>query len=107
VIRSSSLYGHYEQAIDRESAYEKLKNAHTTEAETGTERTTQASESGGGWLDRLGDLFGGESGGQARRSDSVLQSAAKSAARAIGSQVGRELIRGVLGSILGGGTRRR
>ena len=110
VIRSSSLYGHYEQVVDRESAYEKLKNAHSAAAGDDSESTSQAKESkesGGGWLDHLGGLFGCDSSGQTRRSDSVLESAAKSAARAIGSQVGRELIRGVLGSILGGGTRRR
>ena len=100
VIRSSAIYGHYEQVVDRESAYERLK---------GTPAARQGGEAPAGWLDGLSDLFGGGSdSGRARRGgDSVLETAAKSAARAIGSQVGREIIRGVLGSILGGGSRRR
>ncbi len=105
VIQSSALFGHYEQLVDRESAYEKLKNAHSSAA-AGNETAAKPTEQESGWLGRIGDMLGGSSGGSARRGDSVLESAAKSAARAIGSQVGRELIRGVLGSILGGGRRR-
>ncbi len=107
MIQSSALFGHYEQLVDRESAYEKLKNAHRSEAAADNEPAAKPAEQESGWLGRIGDMFGGSSGGSSRRSDSVLESAAKSAARAIGSQVGRELIRGVLGSILGGGSRRR
>ncbi|MEF8698279.1 MAG: helicase HerA-like domain-containing protein [Candidatus Accumulibacter sp. UW20] len=104
VITASAIYGHYEESIDRESAYEKLK-AGAGQANAGEAATPAA---GGGWLDSLGGLFGGGSGSsRARRGDSVIETAAKSAARAVGSQVGREIIRGVLGSILGGGSRRR
>ncbi len=111
-IRASLIYGHYEKAVDRESAYEKLK---ARAAEAGPATATAAGEpapaaagaSGGGLLGALGGLLGGGGGsGRARSSDSVLETAAKSAARAIGSQVGREIIRGVLGSLLGG-TRKR
>ncbi len=110
VIRSSAIYGHYENLVDRESAFEKLKGSPvatrpgTTQAAAG-EATPEAS--GGGWLGGLSDLFGGASGSGRGRGDSVIETAAKSAARTIGSQVGREIIRGVLGSILGGGSRRR
>ncbi len=107
LIQSSALFGHYEQLVDRESAYEKLKDAHRSEAAADNEPAAKPAEQESGWLGRIGDMFDGSSGGSSRRSDSVLESAAKSAARAIGSQVGRELIRGVLGSILGGGSRRR
>ena len=103
VIRGSAIYGHYEKAVDRESAYEKLKGSSVAQANGGTQPTA-----GGGWLGGLGGLFGGgAAGGRTRGGDSVIETAAKSAARAIGSQVGREIIRGVLGSILGGGSRRR
>ncbi|MCM8593790.1 helicase HerA-like domain-containing protein [Accumulibacter sp.] len=110
VIRSSPIYGHYEAAVDRESAYERLKGApaaaHPAGSQPGAGAPTREA-TGGGWLGSLGDLLGG-GGGERRvgRGDSVLETAAKSAARAIGSQVGREIIRGVLGSILGGSNRR-
>jgi DNA helicase HerA-like ATPase len=97
VIDSSLVAGHYEKAIDRESAYEKLT------ARAG-ERTQggKASEGGilGGILGGLG-LPGGEAA-KGRTRETALEAAAKSAARAMGSEVGRRIIRGVLGSILGG-----
>ena len=111
VIKSSLVYGVYEKALDRESAYEKLK-AKVAAAPASAPTPASAPESapaGGGWLGDvvggLGGMLGGSSGG-GRRGDSVIEAAAKSAARAIGSQVGREIIRGVLGSILGGSRRR-
>ncbi len=116
-IKGSLLYGHYEQALDRESAYEKLKGQAAATAPTSTQSKQQTPQAPadpdkpGGMLDGLGDLFGGGSPASgSRRSSSregVVEALAKSAARAIGSQVGREIIRGVLGSILGGSSRRR
>jgi len=86
VVKQSTLYGHYEKTVDRESAYEMLK-ARAPQAEAG-----QAPAQSGGWQDQAGKLAG---------------ALAKSAAHAIGSQVGREIIRGVLGSIFGSTTTRR
>jgi DNA helicase HerA-like ATPase len=100
VIKGSLVYGVYEKAEDRESAYEKLKGRPaTTEA---APPAAEAPAAGGGWLDGLGSIFGGGAKPAARGREGVVEAAAKSAARAIGSQVGREIIRGVLGSILGG-----
>src|SRR5512139_1937391 len=91
VIKSSVLAGHYENVVDRESAYEKLKGR--------TEQKQAAAgngNSGGG----LGDMLGGAlGGGGGRQRQGVVEALAKSAARAIGSEVGRQIIRGVLGSI--------
>jgi DNA helicase HerA-like ATPase len=99
-VKNSLLYGHYEQAVDRESAYEKLKGrvAATSEAQ-------QAPAAGDGGFD-LGGLLG-SLGGQAssrtgRSSAGMLETLAKSAARTIGNELGRQVLRGVLGSILGG-----
>ena len=105
-IRESVLYGHYEQAVDRESAYEKLKGraaAAPAEAPPPAEAPAPGAgeDSGGGLLGSLGGMFGGAS-----RRQGMVESLAKSAARAIGSELGRQVIRGVLGSILGGGRRR-
>ncbi|MFC5303191.1 helicase HerA-like domain-containing protein [Azospira restricta] len=110
-IKASLVYGVYEKAEDRESAYEKLKERTEAAQAAAAEEAAQAvAPSGGGLLDGLGSIFGGgKPAGRspARAREGVLEAAAKSAARAIGSQVGREIIRGVLGSILGGGGRRR
>ncbi len=115
VIKTSLVYGVYEKAVDRESAYEKLigralaAEAKTDESQVQRPQPTPAPPaSGGGWFGGLGEMIGGSSGsgGRNKGGDSVLEAAAKSAARAIGSQVGREIIRGVLGSILGGSRRR-
>jgi uncharacterized protein len=86
VIAQSTLHGHYEKVIDRESAYEMLK------ARAPQPEATRTPGQAGGWQDEAGKLAG---------------AIAKSAAHAIGSQVGREIIRGVLGSIFGSTTTRR
>jgi uncharacterized protein len=85
VISSSVLAGHYERVVDRESAYEKLKEKAAsaepplTAPKAGRETVSEGTK--------------------------MLQAMAKSAAHAIGSQVGRQIIRGVLGSIFGKGKR--
>ena len=86
IIKQSTLYGHYERIVDRESAYEMLK-ARAPETQTGSGRAPGPAEKSE--VGVLLDAFG------------------KSAVRAIGSQVGREIIRGVLGSIFGSTTTRR
>jgi DNA helicase HerA-like ATPase len=89
VVQSSLLYGTYEKTVDRESAYEKLKNKAEQSAvekpPSSPERSSSNERSG------TADLLG---------------AFAKSAAHAIGSQVGRQIIRGVLGSLFGSGRRR-
>ncbi|HET6757143.1 MAG TPA: helicase HerA-like domain-containing protein, partial [Burkholderiales bacterium] len=115
-IKQSGLHGTYEQAVDRESAYEKLKQA--TEAKQAQQPAQQApqrqtifkqepaapagtAETQGGW----GELLGSVLTGKGSRRQGVLESMAKSAARTVGTEVGRRVMRGVLGSILGGGRR--
>ena len=104
IIQSSLLAGHYEKAVDRESAYEILKGrANEKQAQAAASKIPQASASsssgdGGGIL---GGIFGNIGGASSRR-EGVGEAFAKSAARAIGSTVGRQIIRGVLGSLLGG-----
>ncbi len=99
IISGSALAGHYEKAVDRESAYEKL----ATKAGGGTPATQPGEASaGGGIMGTLGEVLMGSTGPRGGRKEGILESAAKSAARSIGSQVGRAVIRGVLGSILGG-----
>jgi DNA helicase HerA-like ATPase len=115
VIKSSVVYGHYEQAVDRDSAYEKLKGRTVRRQEAAPAQVPGSApdsakqgegDSGGGFMDALGGILGGRTGPRGGHQDGLLQSAAKSAARTIGSQIGREIIRGVLGSVFGGGRRR-
>ena len=105
VIAGSLVAGHYEKAVDRESAYEKLTAR--AGAKAGAEpKAGDGESSAGGWgglLEKIG-IPGGGNGGttKGRTRETPLEAAAKSAARAIGSEVGRKVIRGVLGSIFGG-----
>ena len=103
LIKASVIYGHYENSIDRESAYEILKGR-AAEAPAPAE---VEKDSGFDW----GGVFGGGSADNktsksaGRQSQSMFEAAAKSAARVIGSELGRQIARGVLGSILGGNKR--
>jgi len=90
IIQGSSLYGHYEKTVDRESAFEKLK-ARTEERKMETEEASSPKRQTAAQRSPVGDMVG---------------AMAKSAAHAIGSQIGRQIIRGVLGSLFGGGRRR-
>ncbi|CAM8657635.1 COG0433 HerA helicase [Comamonadaceae bacterium] len=121
LIIESIVAGVYEQAVDRESAFEALKGRTQNRAPAATDaegeatpaapraragRAAPAAEpeaaSGGGLLDSLGDMLGG---GARRSRASVGEQLIKSAASSIGREVGRQIIRGVLGSILGGSKR--
>lgn len=122
-IKASTIYGHYEQTLDRESAYEKLRGGWQTRTEgsypasegraDGSEMKGGPTAAGGdgGMLGGLGgslsDMLFGRTGPRGGKSEGIVQAAAKSVARTIGSSVGREIVRGVLGSILGGASRRR
>jgi len=112
-IRASVLYGQYEKAIDRESAYEKLRSAAAArmqeqEAAAGEKAPAGAPPAGGGSvMDVLGGILVGSTGPRGGRREGVLEAAAKSAARSVGSQLGRQIMRGVLGGLLGGASRSR
>src|SRR5580693_9001094 len=88
IIKSSVVAGVYETAVDRESAYEKLKGkamiSGTGSAVPVGGVAGSSGASGGGWMESLGGVLG--SGGS-RRGDTVLQAAVKSAARTMGSTV--------------------
>ncbi len=91
VIRSSSFYGHYENAVDRDSAYEMLKQR-AAQLQPEPEAAAPQDSAMSGVMGVAGGLLG---------------AFAKSAARSIGTQVAREISRGLLGGIFGGGSRRR
>jgi DNA helicase HerA-like ATPase len=100
----SLLRGIYDQAIDRESAYEKLM-ARATQAAPQTPQGPQGSSGGGraaaGGQGSLSDILLGNG-----RRDGILGAAVKSVVRSASSSIGREITRGILGSLLGGKGRR-
>jgi len=100
LVRQSALYGHYEQTVDRESAYEKLHGRAESHAERPPVSTdARAPDAGGSSV--LRDLMLGSTGPRGGHRQGMVEAAAKSAARAAGSQLGRQILRGILGSILG------
>ena len=107
IIKASVVFGHYEQILDRESAYEIIKGrtaeAHARGEEAVAEpgRSQQAGR-GSQVMDILGDMLLSKTGPRGGHRPGMLESMARNAARSIGSQVGREISRGVLGSIFGG-----
>ncbi|MCB9987675.1 MAG: DUF853 family protein [Rhodospirillales bacterium] len=88
-MAQSPVRGMYDQAIDRQSAYEILK-ARAQQASTAADqaqsraRTSAAPQA---------------SGGGGRQRQTLAEAAVKSVIRTMGSEVGRQLIRGLLGSL--------
>jgi DNA helicase HerA-like ATPase len=103
VMQASLVAGQYEQAVDRESAFEKLSAARGRATPAGgTTAGAAAPAQGGGMLGELSKILLGTTGPRGGHKEGLLEAAARSAARAAGSQAGRELLRGVLGGLLGG-----
>ncbi|UDQ80825.1 DUF853 domain-containing protein [Erwinia rhapontici] len=100
LINHSSLSGKYEEAVDRESAYEMLQkgiqNATNSASAPAAKGENVAVDNG--ILGGLKDILFGTTGPRGGKHDGVVQSVAKSAAR----QITNQIIRGVLGSIMGG-----
>ena len=86
LMAESLVKGVYDEAVDRESAYEIL-----------TGRAAQASREEPAERDT-----GSESARRGSSRQSPLEAFASSTLRSVGSQLGRTLVRGLLGSLLGG-----
>jgi DNA helicase HerA-like ATPase len=89
VMRSSPVKGKYDEAVDRESAYERLQSR-------AAERVPEPAPQRGR----------GRAAEPRNEIADTLGAMAKSVARSAGTQIGRELVRGVLGSLFGGSRRR-
>jgi len=100
LIQSSLLAGHYQQQIDRESAYEKLKGRAADKPAPDNDNAGTAST--GGLGDMLGSILGGGTRGTTTRRQGVGEALVKSVVRTVGSELGRQIARGILGSIMGG-----
>ncbi|MBJ3816613.1 DUF853 domain-containing protein [Shimwellia pseudoproteus] len=99
LINHSPLYGKYEDAVDRESAFEMLQKG-----VQGATQQQNAPEAGkgvdvdDGIMGDLKNILFGTTGPRGGKHDGVVQTMAKSAAR----QLTNQIVRGVLGSLLGG-----
>ena len=111
LIAGSVVAGVYEKAVDRESAFELLRQrAGGDAAPAGGGKATPSlpgsapagEAAGGGLMGGLGDILFGSTGPRGGRREGVVETVAKSAARSVGSSIAREITRGVLGSLLGG-----
>ncbi|MEI6323746.1 MAG: helicase HerA-like domain-containing protein [bacterium] len=81
IIKQSSLFGYYEKAVDRESAYELLQSKATQLSTAAVEKATDEKPS---------ELM------------KAATSIGTSVLRAMGTQMGRAIVRGVMGSIMSG-----
>ena len=119
IISSSILAGHYEKAVDRESAFEKLQaRAGQKTAAAGTApiggspagETAPAGEGESGFGKVMGEvtsIFKPTIGPRGGVHDTMATTAMKSVIRAASSSVGRQIVPRSSGGILGGGSRRR
>lgn len=100
LINNSPLYGKYEDAIDRESAFEMLQKGVQASTEQANAPATKgkAVDVDDGIMGGLKDILFGTTGPRGGKKDGIVQSVAKSAVR----QVTNQIVRGVLGSLLGG-----
>ncbi|HRO82830.1 MAG TPA: DUF853 family protein [Alicycliphilus denitrificans] len=102
LIAGSLVAGAYDQAVDRESAYEKLRGRADAAATNAAAAQGDAGAQNGGLMDGLNDVLFGSTGPRGGKKDGLVQTMAKSAVRTMGTSLGREILRGVLGGILGG-----
>lgn len=103
LLRSSLVAGVYEQTIDRESAYERLRATHAAPAADAPAAASATGRLGGA----VGELLFGRTGPRGGQTDGLVQTVVKTAVRQVGAQLGRQLVRGLLGGLVGGSTRRR
>jgi len=102
-VRGSIIYGAYEQAVDRESAYEVLATRARQELTQQQQAREQAQEREQALRrERMERLAQPKAPAPPRRRESLAEAFAKSAVRTVGSAVGRQLVRGLLGSLLKG-----
>ena len=102
IVRGAATWGKYEQAIDRESAYELLRQRaeQTAAAEVAASEAEEASKRAERFEKQAAQQEASSGGGR-RRSDSLADVVVSSAARGAGYTIGRSLVRGLLGSFGG------
>jgi DNA helicase HerA-like ATPase len=97
VMGRSPLAGRYDQAIDRESAYEILQRRAQQAAQAAEAATRQSEQPRYEHARRVGSGTGSRPRASTRQGP--VEAMITSAARSLGTQIGRQLLRGVLGSL--------
>jgi DNA helicase HerA-like ATPase len=114
-LADSLVAGIYDQAEDRESAYEKLQARAAPVAEAGKQAADKLGQPGqpplpgqppadqdsSEWMDMAKSVLFGSTGPRGGKHDGLVQAMAKSTARTMGTKIGNEILRGVLGGIFG------
>jgi DNA helicase HerA-like ATPase len=112
LVQGSLVAGVYEQAQERESAYERIKGQATATGQASAtnplpgQAPAGAEPASSGLMGGLSDMLFGSTGPRGGQRDGVAQMVVKSAVRTVGSAIGREIVRGVLGGLLGSSRRR-
>lgn len=110
LIDGSLVAGVYEKAVDRESAFEILRDrtASATPVKpgdapvaAGAAGSAQQASATDSMMDGLKELLFGRTGPRGGQHDGLVQTMAKSTVRTVGNSLGKEILRGVLGGILG------
>lgn len=104
VMAASPVAGRYDEAVDRESAYEILQERAAKAAAEAEAAEKRAAEERRRALEakereKAEKEEARRKRGRSRRSDSVFETAAKSAARSVARSLGRELVRSLLGML--------
>lgn len=98
LIRNSLVAGVYESAVDRESAFEILRdraNAAAQAEQTGAQPSSSLVQG-------LNEFLFGSTGPRGGKRDGLVQSVARSTARSMLNKAAGQLLRGALGTLLGG-----
>lgn len=104
VIEDSPVYGVYDQANDRVSAYEILRKKAERKADQETsqrkrETSRQTKRRGEFTIPKISKKTTTRRRSTSRRRQSVTETFAKTVARTVGAALGRAIMRGVLGSL--------
>ena len=111
VMQRSPVAGRYEQAVDRESAYEVLTQRASQAGAAQAEAQTLAQRDAE-WKRQVEEGYGRGGNSQSRPPppprpgnrqgyvEAAMKSAVRSAGSSVGRQIGQQLLRGVLGSLL-------
>ena len=94
----SPIAAKYDTPVNRESAYEMLKNSVGSSGSSGSSSSPGSPDpaSAPAAPSKVDDFLWGT-----KRRQGMVETMAKQAARTVGSQIGRQILRGVLGGILG------
>ena len=109
MVRASSLRGRYEHAVDRESAYEMLRERAERATREAAAQASSRERAAASRSSRTRDDAAPPRPRAAQR-QSVGEAMMKSAARSLGTEIGRQvggktgarILRGILGSLFGG-----